>query len=463
MRFLKSIAAAGAALVTVGSAWANATVPTPTKIGELETISIATPHPYEIGSGPQARTWTVSYPGATYIRLHFSRFDLAPGDMLELVNTDGTESFAYIGRGPHGTGEFWANLIQGDTAVLRLQASAGGAFGFEVDSFGRGVVDIGGPVGGGTPAQPESVCGAQDYRDAKCYDPSTEYDRGTSAVIEYIGCCSSCTAFKVSDSGQFLTNNHCASTASQVQSIELRFMYQTPGCGSGTAAYTASVRGNTMLKTDALLDYTLFTVTGDASSIPCAELDNRLPAVGERIYIAGHPGGNPKQLSINSDQDAGGKCAVGAAPCAGNDATSDVCYLCDTAGGSSGSPVFSGTTNKVVALHHFGGCYNSGARIDRIYPQISGLLGACTGGGGGGSVCGNGLKETGEQCDGGDLGGQTCQTQGYGGGTLACTSACTFDTSACTGLCQTSGAVCTSNSQCCSNSCTGPKKRKTCR
>jgi cysteine-rich repeat protein len=46
-------------------------------------------------------------------------------------------------------------------------------------------------------------------------------------------------------------------------------------------------------------------------------------------------------------------------------------------------------------------------------------------------LCGNGRLDTGETCDGADLGGQTCLTQGYAGGTLACTVACAFNTSAC--------------------------------
>ncbi len=47
------------------------------------------------------------------------------------------------------------------------------------------------------------------------------------------------------------------------------------------------------------------------------------------------------------------------------------------------------------------------------------------------SVCGNNVKEEGEQCDRTDLGGATCQSLGYSGGTLRCTSGCLFDTSGC--------------------------------
>jgi len=47
------------------------------------------------------------------------------------------------------------------------------------------------------------------------------------------------------------------------------------------------------------------------------------------------------------------------------------------------------------------------------------------------SVCGNGVKEGGEQCDNTDLGGSDCISLGYNGGTLGCNTDCTFDTSSC--------------------------------
>ena len=46
-------------------------------------------------------------------------------------------------------------------------------------------------------------------------------------------------------------------------------------------------------------------------------------------------------------------------------------------------------------------------------------------------VCGNNIVEGTEQCDGTNLSGQTCTTQGYTGGSLSCSS-CAFNFSACT-------------------------------
>jgi hypothetical protein len=87
---------------------------------------------------------------------------------------------------------------------------------------------------------------------------------------------------------------------------------------------------------------------------------------------------------------------------------------------------------------------------------------ATTGGSAAAQVCGNSIREGSESCDGTDLGGQTCSTQGFTGGTLTCNGDCTFNTSGCL-ACNPSGASCTTNSQCCSNSCKGKTGSKTCR
>ncbi len=47
------------------------------------------------------------------------------------------------------------------------------------------------------------------------------------------------------------------------------------------------------------------------------------------------------------------------------------------------------------------------------------------------SICGDGVAEWDEQCDGVDLNGQTCEGLGYTGGTLSCSDSCTFYVSDC--------------------------------
>ncbi len=55
------------------------------------------------------------------------------------------------------------------------------------------------------------------------------------------------------------------------------------------------------------------------------------------------------------------------------------------------------------------------------------------------SICGNGIQEYTEDCDGPDFSGNSCSTLGYDGGTLTCNANCTFNTSLCITLVPTCG------------------------
>jgi len=55
--------------------------------------------------------------------------------------------------------------------------------------------------------------------------------------------------------------------------------------------------------------------------------------------------------------------------------------------------------------------------------------------------CGDGIIDSGEACDGSNLGGASCPVLGFGGGTLSCTAACSFATSSCTAVVQTTATA----------------------
>jgi hypothetical protein len=75
--------------------------------------------------------------------------------------------------------------------------------------------------------------------------------------------------------------------------------------------------------------------------------------------------------------------------------------------------------------------------------------------------CGDGTIQCSEECDGTDLGGETCVGLGFDSGTLGCDGGCGFDTSACVGSCIAAGggAPCTASTLCCSGTgnCSGGK------
>jgi hypothetical protein len=134
--------------------------------------------------------------------------------------------------------------------------------------------------------------------------------------------------------------------------------------------------GDQVLATDDILDYTLFSVRnfGQIQQFGFLEIDDRAPVRGEELYIPQHPRGAPTVISTEDSTERSGNCAVDDPAYDGYAAGTDMSYFCDTDGGSSGSPVISRRTNKVIALHHFGGCPNSGVRLDRIAEQLRQLL-----------------------------------------------------------------------------------------
>jgi hypothetical protein len=97
------------------------------------------------------------------------------------------------------------------------------------------------------------------------------------------------------------------------------------------------------------------------------EIDNILPSLDDAIYIPQHPSGGDMELAIFDSSrfagDVGGLCHISSTGMGGNDNTcsvygadfNDFAYICDTEGGSSGAPVMSADTHKVVGLHHCGG------------------------------------------------------------------------------------------------------------
>ncbi|ADD42831.1 trypsin-like serine peptidase [Stackebrandtia nassauensis] len=378
-----TIAAAGALAVASGTATAESQQADPAALPEpsVEKVGEHVDDPTKLSYKDSDGAVTVSHPGATYVKVNFTSLDLAPGDSLTVSAPGGTEKHTYhgapgdglrktdAGYTRHGDSGFAALSVEGDTAKVTLHRSSGStAKGAVIEGYWRGYDT---KEYAKANADTRSVCDNDARRDVTCYAESrpTEYANAKPVARLLMGG-SACTAFRVGNTNRLLTNNHCMSDQGTVASSETQFGYECATCGGNDPAEPTKVGGETMVSTDAGLDYTLYSVQNfdSISSFGTLYVEEREPSAGERIYIPGHGDASPKRLSIFEEEDNGTECSIQEP----NLDSTNAGYMCDTSGGNSGSPVIAGDTNKVIALHHLGGCHNAGTRMALIFPEISG-------------------------------------------------------------------------------------------
>lgn len=304
--------------------------------------------------------------GARFIKVQLEALKLQPGQFVSITNPDGTEQHRYQSEDLAQMNKKSLLSISGDTAILRIKGPSSWyqAGSLQVAGYWRD-----------DPATivPFSTCGSSQRERVACYANSDpEAVRRSQPVAKLWAGSLQCTAWRVGAGNRFLTNNHCMSLPSTAADAELWFDYEHVDCQGSSLKPTVKVPVKRILKTNFELDYTLFEVEDFDLVAEYGYLGIDLDTVveGQRIFIPQHGDGDPKQLAINSDQNAGGYCAIDSASTTGNAADTDMGYLCDTLGGSSGSPVLRHGSSEAIALHHFGGCENKGVKMALIWPQI---------------------------------------------------------------------------------------------
>jgi hypothetical protein len=359
-----------------------------TRIGALESVTGAIERRGRLVGSDRALTY--SYPGASYVKLHFSRALLRPGDRLVVSDPAGTESYSYTAE--ELGADSWAMSITGDTATVRLEQGGYDPLGMRtrlaglgvtVDKVARGFTEASGSAAPEGPEQQknrsESICrGSDEKLDAACYKAShpVQYQKSKAVARMLINGVELCTAWRVGPNNLLLTNNHCTSSGSDVRRSEVWFNYECARCDSYDVLRTTKVWGDQLIANDGTLDYALFSVRSfeAVSKFGYLEFETGEVRSGQELYIPQHPRGLPTMIAMDDPGERGGNCAVDDPTYNGYAAGTDVSYFCDTDGGSSGSPIISAGSHKVVALHHFGGCPNSGVRIDLINQEIGHLL-----------------------------------------------------------------------------------------
>lgn len=327
------------------------------------------------------RTQLIEYAEAAFIKVRLDQVALGERDTITVAIPDGAESYVY-GSADVADGGLWALSVEGEAAEVRLHDAADGtAAAARVAEYSRGLNESElASRPSGTRAGPESICGTDDSRNAACFKDSDPAAYGASRSVArlIINGETYCTGWIAGDD-RLLTNNHCFTESAEARVTEVQFGYECVWCSGGKVLTPIKVKGARVLRTDFKLDFTLFTVADPAriAHLPALPISEEPVGLHDKIYIPEHPGGKPLRIASASTSEPdglGSRCLVGDEERRGRGYATDFAYLCDTEGGSSGSPVISRATGEVVGLHHFGGCPNQAVRMDLIYPKIAAYL-----------------------------------------------------------------------------------------
>jgi hypothetical protein len=141
--------------------------------GSVRAYHAETPHPYPSGTEERMSVWQdrIVSPGATFIRVHFTGLDLAPGDFVSVSSPDGSQVWTYTGRGPHGNGKVWAFAIDGEEAIVTVHGGPARGHGYRVDAIGHGAI----PLRGRRTPTAEVVCSVDAREDVACHDDEPDF------------------------------------------------------------------------------------------------------------------------------------------------------------------------------------------------------------------------------------------------------------------------------------------------
>lgn len=349
----------------------------PYKVGEEINRTIESPHPY-MGNSSQnyELVWkqTISENNASYIAVHFQKFELAFGDYLIIRNPENTRFWKYS-LGTESRQQFWSIHIYGDTAIIEIfSKNDTGGFGYKIDKIAKGFENI-------EMRSPTALCGMDDTKEAVCYKNSEPfvYEKSRAIARLLINGTSACTGWLIGDDGHLMTNEHCIGNAIDANNVTVEFMAEGANCMTDCTTWfgcggTIVATSTTLVKANANLDYALLKLpTNVSSTYGFLQLRETGAVLNERIYIPQHPQAWGKRIALEStdSHDTGGKARVyslNEPRCGGTG--NDIGYYADTQGGSSGSPVIGYSDHLVIALHHCADCPNRGVPIEEIINDL---------------------------------------------------------------------------------------------
>lgn len=359
----------------------------PTKIGDEFEVNISTAHPYQRLAAGVAFEREFYSENASYVKLYFEDFNLAPGDYVEIYSPNTpNDQLIYGSKGKllsDGTvlSNFWSRVIFADKVIVKLHtAQASQGFGFNIKKVAYGYTPEKLAKADEAFYKTMAICGEDDKEPIACYEGTEMFTKGRAVarlMIEGVG---NCTGWLLGCDGSLMTNNHCIKNATHAGNTDIIFNYQKTTCDGDEDMERDIVDGMTFIKTSpqiggGSLDYTLNKIDKKyAEKYGYLSLSSKAINVGERIYIPQHPNAKPKEITVKDDKKKrnGGFAAVETSNSRG------VRYYADTEPGSSGSPVLNYENHLVVAIHNTGGCTNgSQGRSDKLINHIADDMPEC--------------------------------------------------------------------------------------
>ncbi|EQC51132.1 serine protease [Bacteriovorax sp. DB6_IX] len=211
------------------------------------------------------------------------------------------------------------------------------------------------------------IIGEVDWRDVTELSSQNPIRKSSRAVADVqFANGGRCTGFLVADN-VLMTNNHCIKSARDVVGMKVFMKHET---GRQKSDY-AEISCTQYVGTNAQLDFSLVKCSGTpGQTYGKVELDGSGATAGDDVYVV------HQNCDYYSDYDCdwSKKYSEGKV----TEVTDMVSHNADTLGGSSGSPIFSADSNKVIAIHNSGyggnwmgrGVKNMGVPMSRIVPYI---------------------------------------------------------------------------------------------
>ena len=335
--------------------------------GLKKEIFVATPATFTPVVGRVFWRFAVKQPGSRFLRVHFT--DIVDASTIDyrvvVLDSQDRVRFDYPKADFAARRDFWSGLIDGDTMTVEVRA-AGPPNGlvFKLREY----------VFQAPSATLLSISGANDLTHViQLGNASPEY-RAARAVAKLTFVTAdgpaACTGFMVGDS-VLLTNEHCVKSQEECETTVVLFGYEQDG--SGTPQTGESTTCRKWIKSLFDLDVSVLQLDGTPGA-RWGRLDllGRDVMANEPLLIVQHPAGEPKQFSRVD-------CKVSTVDAPGRAEHTDFGHVCDTKGGSSGSPVLDASL-KVVGLHHYGfatdrwSAENRAVRIKLIIDALQGVL-----------------------------------------------------------------------------------------